>query len=288
MGQGVFKMSVNWYHRQHDGLSACFQLTHCAAPASLIPRRHVLCLVTLSHQRLPEWHLACSWWFVLSVHFTPWRGKAKTKVTHRGRQEVSDPHAAGLATAIQILQCDCRTCSEGFAADSILMTMLAIIDTMLRLATLQPEPQKECRQDSSSVPPEKALEDKWHIQEAIFCISHSIFRDQAVSSAPLSLHQDARRRSLSLCCKQYVEHPPRVKFSNPQIRLYFYNCYQTNSSQWFCEERQQWSAVSYKTLICWPPTLTAGTDTSIRTFMKIFLYLILNLHLSLSLKHACL
>lgn len=80
------------------------------------------------------------------------------------------------------------------------MTMLAIIETMLRLATLQPEPQKECRQDSSSVPPEKALEDKWHIQEAIFCISHSIFRDQAVSSAPLSLHQDARRRSLSLCC----------------------------------------------------------------------------------------
>lgn len=54
MGQGVFKMSVNWYHRHYDGLSACFQLTHSAAPAGLIPRRHELGLVTLSNQRLPE------------------------------------------------------------------------------------------------------------------------------------------------------------------------------------------------------------------------------------------
>lgn len=61
MGKGVFKMSVNWYNSHHDGVSAWFQLTHPAAPAGLIPHRHVLCLVTLSfvtcemsHQRLPE------------------------------------------------------------------------------------------------------------------------------------------------------------------------------------------------------------------------------------------
>lgn len=63
------------------------------------------------------------------------------------------------------------------------MTKLAIIETMLRLAILQPEPQKECSQDSSSMLPGKALE-KTSIFKRPYFASVTVFLETRLHHFP--------------------------------------------------------------------------------------------------------